>query len=246
MKEDKHGAIVSASLTIDFGGQPLTVHTFRGRPCVIAADVGRVLGYADDGKRLVDRLRSDWFDELIPARDIDTLRGDDLREFKDATRLTPESGVSGNVPSLTILYESGVDLVCIKTDKPLGKKLRRFLADEVLPKLRRGEAISARPISADRTLDIRKAELLAEFARPWRRCPHGRARQDVLAASASGQVVPPDGDRRDARRDRGACRKDHHIARAARQFGTLQDHHGHEGERDWAGGLPCMTRQRST
>ncbi len=40
-----------------------------------------------------------------------------------------------------ILHETGLDLVCLKTDKPAGARLRRFLVKDVLPKLRRGEPV---------------------------------------------------------------------------------------------------------
>jgi prophage antirepressor-like protein len=130
-----------------FHGRPLSIYMFRGRPCAIAADVGRALEYANDGKKLVDVLRQEWAAELIKGKDFDVLTGTKLAEFKEIMDATHVSWVSSTA-RVTVLYESGIDLVCIKTEKPLGKKLRRFLADEVLPKLRRGEPILPRDADA--------------------------------------------------------------------------------------------------
>lgn len=126
-----------------FHGHPLSFYMFRGRPCAIAADVGRALEYANEGKALPDVIRKHWAEEMIEGKDFDVLSGSHLREFKALLDVTDAASVS-RVPNLMVLHESGIDLVCIKTEKPLGKKLRRFLADEVLPKLRRGEPILPR------------------------------------------------------------------------------------------------------
>lgn len=117
------------------------VFVFRDRPCVIAAAVGKALGYADEGKGLAEVLRKQWVGEVIEGKDFAVLAGAELRDFKALPDVSEEPSVSRKSPSLTILYESGWDLVCIKTEKPEGVRLRRRLADEVLPKLRRGEAV---------------------------------------------------------------------------------------------------------
>lgn len=127
-------------IRVNFEGRPLVAYPFRGRHAWIAADVGRHLGYASAGKKLIDRMRDDWTDEMIEGDDFDTLTGADLAEFKAICEATPENGV-GRASHLTVLYESGLDMVCIKTEKPLGKKLRRLLVKEVMPKLRRQEPI---------------------------------------------------------------------------------------------------------
>jgi len=69
------------------------------------------------------------------------LEGEALAAFKGVLEQAHEPWASSKARSLTILYESGLHLVCLKTEKPLGKKLRRFLADEVMPRLMRREAI---------------------------------------------------------------------------------------------------------
>ena len=123
------------------------VYLFRDRPCAIAAAVGKALDYAEEGKALPAVIRKHWGDEMIEGKDFAVLSGADLREFKGIVGDTDEKSVS-SAARLMILYESGWDLVCIKTEKPEGKRLRRRLAEEVLPKLRRGDPV-ARSVLAD-------------------------------------------------------------------------------------------------
>jgi prophage antirepressor-like protein len=119
--------------TFDFEGRAFTNFAFRGRECWIAQGVGALLGYTPAGWRSAFR---EWSNELIEAADFDTLRGPDLREFLAGIDVSARTALS-RAPNLTILYESGLNLVCIKTEKPTGKKLRRFLAKDVIPALRR-------------------------------------------------------------------------------------------------------------
>lgn len=119
---------MSAMQVFDFEGRAITAYQFRGRTCWIAQDVGRVLTYDDGGWR---KTLGTWRDELVDSVDIQELKGPELREFLGSVGLTLP-----NTTRLSVLFESGLNLVCIKTDKPLGKKLRRFLAEKVLPALR--------------------------------------------------------------------------------------------------------------
>lgn len=166
---DENKNVATATHKTIFEGQPLAFHSFRGETCIVAADLGRVLGYADDGKSLVEVITKHWADELIEGRDFEVLTGSYLRDFKAI--LGDADGRSASFTArLMVLTESGVDVVCIKTEKPLGKKLRRFLVAEVMPKLRRGEPIlpngSAAANDAEaqvRLLALRQKEALAIY-----------------------------------------------------------------------------------
>lgn len=196
--------MTSAIQVFDFEGRPLRAYIFRGRPCWIAQEVGAALGYP---RSSFVRALQDWADELIAGKDFETLRSADLREFKAIAALGSENDPS-RAPSLTILYESGIDLVCLKTEKPLGKKLRRFMADEVMPRLRRGTldpsvaerelvALSLRLTAGD-AKTIWEVETVQELCRvhrkgiwtpgtrmaPWLRGPMGLIYKIVL-----GEVV---------------------------------------------------------
>ena len=192
--------MTSAAIQVfEFEGRALRAYVFRGRPCWIAQDVGAALAYSRVG--FGNALR-EWGDELIDGKDCETLRGSDLREFR-ATAGADTETVSAKTTQLTVLYESGIDLVCLKTEKPLGRKLRRFMADEVMPRLRRGTtnkkleeeyiALSLRLTAAD-AATIWERETVQELCRvhgkalwdgtsrmePWLRGPMGLIYRIVL------------------------------------------------------------------
>jgi len=168
------------ALTTTFSGSTLVSYVFRGRLAWIAADVGVAIGYEPGGFRT---CLGQWDSELIDGQDVEILRGADLKEFKglldDRAKFT-----LGRASRLTILRESGVHVVCLKTTMALGRVLRRHLADEVLPKLVRREPILPAPMRAPApvlapvpapvsvlgewspdAIGLRRAELLAQLAR---------------------------------------------------------------------------------
>ena len=55
-------------LESDFEGKPLVTLTHDGRLAWVARQVGAALGYANRGKRLVNKITSDWADEFIAGR----------------------------------------------------------------------------------------------------------------------------------------------------------------------------------
>ncbi|RME24799.1 MAG: hypothetical protein D6798_10370, partial [Deltaproteobacteria bacterium] len=122
------------ALTLPFEGEPLTTLTWKGRPAWIGREIGRRLEYADRGKRLVSRIRKEWADEFIEGIDYVVLAGEDLAALK-AMLGHGTHGVPGRTARLMLLLEPGLHLVLTKTDKPIGKDLRRFLVGEVLPQL---------------------------------------------------------------------------------------------------------------
>ena len=121
-------------LNTEFEGHRLTTITFRGRPCWIARQIAAAIGYGHAGKRLPNKITGEWSDEFIAGHDYELLQGEDLAAFKALFELG-----TGSVPSRTrgllVLYESGLHLVLAKTNKPVGRRLRRFLVDHVLPQL---------------------------------------------------------------------------------------------------------------
>lgn len=135
------GEVDVGAQAFTFEGHRVPMYLFQGRLCMIAADAGQALGYGDDGKDLPNTIGQKWEDEMILGRDYDVFAGSQLRDFKALSEVTAQKAVSANARHVMVLYEPGWDLVCTKTDKPQGKKLRRFLVDHVMPKLRRGEPV---------------------------------------------------------------------------------------------------------
>jgi len=152
-----------------FDGHPITFVTFRGEPVVVARELGAALGYA--GSSLGDLIRREWAADFKEGVDYRTLDGADLSAFKAEWSDTVSDAVSTSLDrtrrSLFLLTESGWWMVAQKTEKALGVKLRRFLAERVLPKLARGEAIGAAPErQAHDHLTARELRLLGD--RYWR------------------------------------------------------------------------------
>jgi len=125
-----------AAFTHDFEGSPLVTLNYDGRPAWPARHIGTRLGYSHGGKRLPNKILGEWKDDFIEGKDYAILAGEELAAFK---KLTGASGVvSPNANSgLLILFESGLWMVLVKTGRPVGQRLRRFLVEQVLPQIGR-------------------------------------------------------------------------------------------------------------
>lgn len=82
-----------------------------------ARELGRLLGYADEGRKLVDKIGAAWKDEFVEG--VDFVRK--INEITDSV-MRPE----------IVITRSGINLVCILTRKPLGRQIRRWLASDVM------------------------------------------------------------------------------------------------------------------
>lgn len=120
-----------------FENNQVTQIMYKGQPVLIAKEVGRALGYAKEGSRLVDSINADWSNEFIYGIDYIKLVGAELVELKRVLKQTTNFVVRPNLNNCILLTQSGVDLVCSKTNKHIGIRLRRWLVDEVLPSLRK-------------------------------------------------------------------------------------------------------------
>ena len=171
------------ALTLPFEGEPLTTLSWDGKPAWVGREIGRRLGYAGNGKRLVTRIGREWAGEFIEGKDYVLLSGDELAAFKAAVGLgTPE--VPSRAGELLLLLEPGLHLVLTKTNKPIGVRLRRFLVDEVLPQLVRTGSYAPR----GPTVVVEETVLVVAFDAPTPP-PTGLAvrREERLARQARGQ-----------------------------------------------------------
>ena len=124
-----------ATFTHEFEGEPLVTLTYKGRPAWVARHIGARLGYSHRGKRLPNKVLGEWADEFIEGQDYAFLTGAELEAFKQLA-----AGTAAEIPARTrrgllVLFESGLHMVLVKCQKPIGKRLRRFLVDQVLPQL---------------------------------------------------------------------------------------------------------------
>ncbi|MEN0065953.1 MAG: hypothetical protein AAGA48_27680 [Myxococcota bacterium] len=113
--------------TFEFEGQPLEVLQVDNQPMIEAGHLAEVMGY-DRRNRLTDLIRGKWAAEFVEDRDY---------RLRLHNGQSSNGGLNGKMRRRLFLTESGWNLVFIKTRKPIGVALRRFLADEVLPQLSR-------------------------------------------------------------------------------------------------------------
>lgn len=134
-------------ITLEFEGTTVPVHFTDDQPCWLARDLGRAIGYASDGKGLVDNVSGKWADEFVEGRDF-------VRKWPESLKGAKTAPPSGSAP--IVLFESGVHRVCMLTRKSAGKRFRDWLALEVLPAIHRTgryEMPNAQPEPA-KVLDI--------------------------------------------------------------------------------------------
>lgn len=139
---------VDESGGLALGGCQIPSYPFRGAVVVIAGDLDAALGYQPKG--IANLIQGEWKNEVLEGEHFKVLRGPDLREFKASASLGGRTPPSPNAQALTVLTEGGVDRVTLLTKKRAGVEARAFTADEVFPKLRRGEPVApvAAPTSA--------------------------------------------------------------------------------------------------
>jgi len=128
-----------ASITNNFEGSPLTTLTYKGRPAWIAREVGAAIGYSHGGKRFATKITGAWASEFIADQDFAIIKGDELVAAKQVLEPGTDS-VPGRTSALLLLFETGLQLALIKTNKPIGQRLRRFVATEVMPQIARDGA----------------------------------------------------------------------------------------------------------
>jgi len=113
----------------------LTKVIYRGREAVVATELGRFLGYTNNGSRLVQMITSGrWATRFREGIDYEMLQGQDLQDFLKV--LSHGERVNPPFSHLMILYTSGIHLILLNTSKPIGAQLHRWLVDEVFPSLR--------------------------------------------------------------------------------------------------------------
>jgi|GEM_PF-5085405 len=122
---------------VEFEGKYLAILEIGGRRAWVARELGEALGYANEGKRFVTMLKDQWSDELEEGTDYALLSATLLNNARLSSRA--RTSFRGRVQ---VLFESGLHLALLKTNKEAGKRLRRFLAREVLPNISRSGGIA--------------------------------------------------------------------------------------------------------
>lgn len=133
-----------ACVTRTFEGAPLPFVLYHGQLAVPCKALGRRMDYARGGARLVQHVVRDWAREFHEGTHWVRLTGEELAHLKTACGLDTES-VPTSTPELVLLLEPGIHLVLLKTSRPIGERIRAFLASEVMPELLRTGRYAGKP-----------------------------------------------------------------------------------------------------
>ena len=104
----------------NFSGQDVRIITINGEPWFVGKDVADILGYSNSRKALSDHV-------------------DD--EDKGVTK----SDTLGGNQNITIINESGLYSLILKSKKPEAKQFKRWVTSEVLPTIRKHGAYNVQP-----------------------------------------------------------------------------------------------------
>lgn len=123
----------SVLLDSDFEGQPFCTFTHEGRLAWLARQAGTVLGYSNGGKRLETLILGEWAQDLVAGRDYTVLEGEPLAAFVAQVEGCSALGHGRAHRKLILLTEPGLLTVFSRTSKPVGRRLHRFLVDQIMP-----------------------------------------------------------------------------------------------------------------
>jgi prophage antirepressor-like protein len=154
-----------------------------GRPAWLAGDIAEQLGYSRRD-RVGSYLRKEWSEEFEDGVEFTLLAGEALAKLKE----TPNSVVASSASSALVLFEAGVNAVCLLTKKPTGRTLRRFMAREVMPQIARtGSFAAAKTVAEDGAVVDRDASAPEGLAE--RREARLRAAVDLEARKLQVQAL---------------------------------------------------------
>jgi len=120
---------------------PIHVLTYKDKPVWIAQEIGAALGYSDP-KKLPSNITGDWSERFREGVDFFRVEGQDLDALKRLSTVSvesraPEPIIHPRTPSLLLLTESGLIVALALAKTPLGDRFRWWLADEVIPSIRK-------------------------------------------------------------------------------------------------------------
>lgn len=107
----------------------------RGRPAVRARDVGKALGYSDPAE-FAKMIRDEWSGRFRQGTDYAVIEGEELSSFKagiDTGGSTPPVEIPDRARKALVLFEEGVIIATLLSNKPNADPLRWYIVDVVLP-----------------------------------------------------------------------------------------------------------------
>lgn len=128
-------------ITATFRGEARAFIDLNGQRCVPSPILGRLLGYRPPSE-LTTLIRREWSAEIVERTDYVMLTGENLNDFKTCAKIMGIThAVRDRTRALLVLFESGVNKVLLKTNRPDGLLVRDFLAREIMPALSREQPV---------------------------------------------------------------------------------------------------------
>lgn len=118
----------------EFEGRPFAAFTVDGRPAILAKELGVRLGYANDGSRISKLIRKEWKDSFVEGKHYRIITGKELSDLKHVLELGTQY-VPSRSPHIIVLFEEGINMVALKSDKASAVRFQQFLAEKVVPQL---------------------------------------------------------------------------------------------------------------
>lgn len=182
MNDTTHLALVS-----EFEGKRLDTYLLDGVPVWLGDHAGLHLGYANEGGRLVTLITTEWSAEFVEGEHYELLKGERLAAFKRS--LGANSPISPRTAHVLVLKESGFYLAAIKTRKLVGIRLRRFLAEQVLPQIARTGRFAPAPEPATNIVILQTTVTVPVVDREGRLAEQLALRERIFQANTLRDTV---------------------------------------------------------
>ncbi len=127
-----------------FDGHDVVFFDYRGQKACIALQLGRALGYAQDGRTLLTLIGGQWADGFIDGTHVDVLTGKDRSDFLGLLEVIQSEWMTSlkYAPKVTIVYEPGLWAIIGRSDMEIGKRFRLWYETQVMPRMSKGEAVA--------------------------------------------------------------------------------------------------------
>lgn len=115
-----------------FKGENIYNFVWNNKPCWIANDIAKVLGYNDKGRPIFNCIKKERFEQ---GMEYELLEADELKIFKEV--FSEQLGNTKFASKVVIFYEEGLYGFTSYTEMPIGIEFRAWIRRDVVPTLRK-------------------------------------------------------------------------------------------------------------
>ena len=155
-----------------FEDTPIRFFRFKGKWAALAHDVATWLAY-EYPQTLVKNIRGEWSAEFDEGLDYGVVKGQNLKDLKqlvvDLATSEADSSIGARAPSAMLLYKDGVYAALMRTGKPEGIQLRKWLRRDVFPALEQDGFYAVDRAIGGEVLDLEAEPLDSQLALRFQR-----------------------------------------------------------------------------